>query len=158
MSGDANVSHHRTTVPGLKAPPEANMSKKEVAANMNPPNIHFEPPVHDEVMNLHDKPVDGKGRSLSSISIVGKNNNNGLLFAPTCTTCFNENKFLLMSERSVPTNGLMSALTALASTLFFRQRCIIVDTIIRNPTKFSPKRNYSVPQPTTPMSYDSHDP
>jgi hypothetical protein len=26
MSGDANVTHHRSTVPGLKAPPEANMS------------------------------------------------------------------------------------------------------------------------------------
>ncbi len=61
-------------------------------------------------------------------------------------------------KRSVPTNGLMSALTVLVSTLFFRQRYIIMDTIIRNPTKFSSKRNYSVPQPTTPMSYDSHDP
>jgi hypothetical protein len=121
MSGDANILHHTTTVPGLKAPPEANMSKKEVAANMNPPNIHFEPPVHDEVMNLHEKPVDGKDSSLSSMSIVGENNNNGLLFAPRCTTCFNANKFLLMSEKSVPTNGLMSALTALGSTLFFRQ-------------------------------------
>jgi hypothetical protein len=27
MSGDANVSHHTSTVPGLKAPPEANMSQ-----------------------------------------------------------------------------------------------------------------------------------
>ncbi len=61
-------------------------------------------------------------------------------------------------KRSVPTNGLMSALTGLASTLFFRQRCIIVDTIIRNPTNFSPKHNYSVLQLTTPMSYNSHDP
>jgi hypothetical protein len=32
-----------------------------------------------------------------------------------------------------------------------------MDTTIRNPTKFSSKRNYSVPQPMTPMSYDSHD-
>ncbi len=61
-------------------------------------------------------------------------------------------------KKSVCTNGLMSALTALESTLFFPQRCIIVDTIIRNPTKFSSKRNYSVPQPMTLMSYDSHDP
>ena len=44
----------------LKAPPEATMSQEEVAANMNPPIIHFEPPVHDEVMNLHEKPVDGQ--------------------------------------------------------------------------------------------------
>jgi hypothetical protein len=66
---------------------------------MNPPNIHFEPPVHDEVMKLHKKPVDGEERSLSSMSILGENNNNGLLFAPTCTTCFNENKFLLMSDK-----------------------------------------------------------
>ena len=52
----------------------------------------------------------------------------------------------------------MSALTALESTLFFPQRCIIVDTTIRNPTKFSSKRNYSVPQPMTLISYDSHNP
>jgi hypothetical protein len=76
MSGDAHISQHTTTVPGLKAPPEANMSKKEIAANMNPPNIHVEPPVHDEVANLHKKPVDGKDRSLSSMSLVGENNNN----------------------------------------------------------------------------------
>jgi hypothetical protein len=38
----------------LKAPSEAKMSQEEVAANMTPPNIHFEPPVHDEVMNLHE--------------------------------------------------------------------------------------------------------
>ncbi len=101
MSGDTNVSHHTSTVPGLKVPPEGNMSQKEVAANMNPPNIHFEPPVLDEAMNLHDKSVDGEERSLSSVSIVGENNNNGLLFAPTCTTCFNENKFLLISEKKV---------------------------------------------------------
>jgi hypothetical protein len=29
----------------------------------------------------------------------GKNDDNGLLFAPTCTTCFNENKYLLPSEK-----------------------------------------------------------
>jgi hypothetical protein len=75
------------------------MSQKQIAANMNPPNINFEPPVHDEVMNLHEKPVDGKEMRLSSMSILGENNNNGLLFAPTCTTCFNENKYLLMSEQ-----------------------------------------------------------
>ncbi len=60
MSGDANMSQQSTAVPGLKAPPEANMSQKQIAANMNPPNINLEPPVHDEVMNLHEKPVDGK--------------------------------------------------------------------------------------------------
>ncbi len=158
MSGDANISSRTTIVQGLKAPPEANMSQKEISANMNPQNIHGEPPVHDEVMNLHKKPVDGKETSLSSMSILGKNDNNGLLFAPACTTCFNENKYLLPSEKNVCTNGLMSALTALESTLFFPQKCIIVDTIIRNPTKFSSKRNYAVPQPMTPMSHVSHDP
>jgi hypothetical protein len=116
MSGDANVSQQTTTVPGLMASPEANMSQKEISANMNPPNIHGEPPVHDEVMNLDKKPVDGKERILSSMSIFGENNNNGQLFAPTCTTCFNKNKYLLMSKKSVPTNGLMSAITALEST------------------------------------------
>jgi hypothetical protein len=154
MSGDANVSNQTPTVPGLKAPPEVNISQKEISANMNPPNIHGEPPVHDEVMNLQEKPDDGKEMGLSSMSIFGKNNNNGLLFAPTCTTCFHENKYLLPSKKSFHTNRLMSALTALESALFFPQGCIIVDTTIRNPTKFSSKRNYSVPQPMTPMSYD----
>jgi hypothetical protein len=70
MSGDTNITHHRSTVSGLKAPPEANMSKEEVAANMNPPNIHVEPPVNDEVMNLHEQPVDGQDRSLSSMPTV----------------------------------------------------------------------------------------
>ena len=83
----------------LKAPPEAKMSQEEVAANMNPPNIHFEPPVHDEVMSLQEKPDDGKETSLSIMSIFGENNNNGLLFAPTCTTCFNENKYLSTSKK-----------------------------------------------------------
>jgi hypothetical protein len=87
---------------GLNAPPEANMSQKEVAANINPPNIHFELPIHDEVMNLHKKPVGGEERSLSHVSIVGENDNNVLLFAPTCSTCFNENKFLLVSEKKGP--------------------------------------------------------
>ena len=77
-----------------------------------------------------------------------------------CYTCVSGGEFLdnWGLKRSAPTNGLMSALTGLSSTLFFRQRCIIVDTIIRNPIKFSPKRNYSVHKPTTPMSYNSHDP
>ncbi len=83
----------------LKVPPEAKMSQEEVAANMNLPNIHFEPPVHDEVMNLHEKPVYGQERILSSVSIVDEQEYNGLLFAPTCSTCFNENKHLLISEK-----------------------------------------------------------
>jgi hypothetical protein len=99
MSGDVNISNQTTTVPGLKAPPEANMSQIQIAANMNPPNIHGEPPVHAEVMNLQEKPDDCKEASLSSMSIFGKNNNNGLLFAPICTNCFNENKYLLPSKK-----------------------------------------------------------
>ncbi len=75
------------------------MSQKEISANMNPPNIHGEPPVHDEVMNLQEKSDDGKETSLSSTSIFGENKNNGLLFAPTCTTCFNEDKYLLPSKK-----------------------------------------------------------
>jgi hypothetical protein len=50
-------------------------------------------------MNLHKQPVEGEERSLSGISTLGKNNNNGLLFAPTCTTCFNKNKYLSMPEK-----------------------------------------------------------
>ncbi len=134
------------------------MSQKEISANMNPPNILGEPPVHDEDMNLHKQPVEGEERSLPGMSTFGQNNNNGLLFAPTCTTCFNKNKYLSTSENSVPTNGIMSALIALKSTFFFPQGCYIVDTTMTNPTGFSYKRNYSVPQPSTPMSYDSHDP
>jgi hypothetical protein len=33
------------------------------------------------------------------MSTFGQNNNNGLLVAPTCTTCFNENKYLSTSEK-----------------------------------------------------------
>ncbi len=134
------------------------MPQKEISANINPPNILGEPPVQDEDMNPHEQPFEGEERSLSRISTFGKNNNNGLLFAPTCTTCFNENKYLSMSEKSVPTNGIMSALIALESTFFFPQRCFIVDTTVTNPTRFSYKRNYSVPHPSTPMSYNSHNP
>jgi hypothetical protein len=139
----------------LKAPPEAMMSHEEVAANMNPPRIHFELPQHDDAMNMDKTPLDDQKRSLSSMSIVGEN---GLLFAPTCSTCFNANKYLLVSKRSVPTNGLMRVSTTLETTLFSCQRCIIVDTTIRNPTKILHKRNYSANQHKTLMSYDSHDP
>jgi hypothetical protein len=97
-SGEANVSQ-TTTLPELKAPPEANMSQKDISAKINPPNILSEPPVQDEDMNLHEQPVEGEERSLSGMSTFGQNNNNGLLFAPTCTTGFNENKYLSTSEK-----------------------------------------------------------
>ena len=92
LSGEANVSQ-TTTLTELKAPPEANMSQKEISANMNPPNILGEPPVQDEDMNPDKQPVEGEETSLSGHSTYGENNNNGLLFAPTCITCFNENKY-----------------------------------------------------------------
>jgi hypothetical protein len=75
------------------------MSQKEISANMNPPNILGEPPVQDEDMNPDKQPVEGEETSLSGNSTYGKNNNNGLLFAPTCITCFNKNKYLSMSEK-----------------------------------------------------------
>jgi hypothetical protein len=98
MSGEANVSQ-TTTLPELKAPPEVNMSQKEISANMNPPNILGEPPVQDEDMNLQEQHFEGEKRSLSGISTFGQNNNNGLLFAPTCTTCFDKDKYLSTSEK-----------------------------------------------------------
>ncbi len=98
MSGEANVSQ-TSTLPELKAPPEVNMSQKDIPANMNPPNILGEPPVQDEDINLHEQPIEGEERSLSDMSTFGKNNDNGLLFAPTCVTCFNENKYLSTSEK-----------------------------------------------------------
>jgi hypothetical protein len=97
-SGEANVSQ-TTTLPELKAPPEAHMSQKEISANMNPPNILGEPPVQDEDMNPDEQPVEGEETSLSGHSTYGKNNNNGLLFAPTCITCFNKNKYLSTSKK-----------------------------------------------------------
>jgi hypothetical protein len=75
------------------------MSQKKIPANMNPPNIVGEPPVQEEDMNPDKQPVEGEERSLSGISTFGKNNNNGLLFAPACTTCFNENKYLSTSKK-----------------------------------------------------------
>jgi hypothetical protein len=103
-SGEANVSQ-TTTLPELKAPPEAHMSQKEISADMNPPNIIGEPPVQDEDINLDEQPVKGEETSLSGHSNYGENNNNGLLFAPTCITCLNENKYLSTSEKSVSTIG-----------------------------------------------------
>jgi hypothetical protein len=93
MSGEANVSQ-TTTLPELKAPPEANMSQKELFANMNPPNILGELSVQDENMNLHVQSIEGEERSLFGISTFDQSINNGLLFAPTCTTYFNKNKYL----------------------------------------------------------------
>ncbi len=156
-SGEANVLQ-TTTLPELKVPPEAHMSQKEISTNMNPPNILGELPLQDEDMNPDKQPVEGEERSLSGISTFGKNNNNGLLFAPTCTTCFNKNRYLSTPEKSVSTNRIMSALIAMESMFFFPQGCFIVDTTMTNPTQFSYKRNYSVPQPSTPMSYNSHNP
>jgi hypothetical protein len=109
-------------------------------------------------MNPDEQPVEGEERSLSIISTFGRNNNKGLLFAPTCTTCINKNKFLPTSKKSVSTNGMMSAVIALESMLFFPWGCFIVDTTMTNPTRFSYKHNYSVPQPSTVMSYNSHNP
>jgi hypothetical protein len=119
-SGEENI-FQTTTLPELKAPPEPNMSQKDISANMNPPNILGEPPVQDEDMNLHEEPVEDEERTLSRISTFGKNNDNGLLFPHTCTTCYNENKYLSMTEKDVPTHGRMYALIALESTLFFPQ-------------------------------------
>jgi hypothetical protein len=127
VSGEVNVSQ-TTTLLELKAPPEVNMSQKDIFANMNPLNMVGEPPVEDEHMNLHEQPVEGEELSLSGMSSFGQNNNNELLFAPMCTTCFNENKYLSTSEKSVPTSGIMSVLLALESTFFFHQGCLIVDT------------------------------
>jgi hypothetical protein len=61
-------------------------------------------------------------------------------------------------KKSVSTNGIMSALIALESMFFFLWGCFIVDTTMTNLTQFSYKHNYSVPQPSTAMSYNSHDP
>ncbi len=81
------------------------MSQKEISANMNQPNILGEPPVQDEDMDPDDQTVEGEETSLSNHSTYGKNNNNGLLFAPTCITCFNENKYLSMSKKVCPPMG-----------------------------------------------------
>jgi hypothetical protein len=109
-------------------------------------------------MNPDEQPVEGEETILSGHSTYGKNNNNGLLFAPTCITCFDKNKYLSTSKKSVSTNGKMSALIALECMLFFPRGCFMVDTKMTNPTQFSYKHNYSVPQPSTAMSYDSQDP
>jgi hypothetical protein len=75
------------------------MSQKDISANMSPPNILGEQPVQDEDINLHEQPVEGEEMSLYGMSTFGQNNNNGLLFAPTCTTCFDKNKYLSTSEK-----------------------------------------------------------
>jgi hypothetical protein len=134
------------------------MSQKEISANMNPPNILGEPPVQDKDMNPGKQPIEGEETSLSGHSTYGKNNNNGLLFAPTCITCFNENSISQCPKKCVSTNGIMSALIALESMFFLPWGCFIVDTTMTSLTRFSYKRNYFVPQPSTAMSYNSHNP
>jgi hypothetical protein len=108
-----------TTLLELKVLPEANISQSEMSANMNLQNILGKAPVQDEDMNLWEEPVLDEESSVSSISTFAKNNDNGLLFVLTCTNCFNENKCLSMSEKSVPTHGSMYVLIALESTLLF---------------------------------------
>ncbi len=93
----------------LKAPPEAKMSQEEVAVNMNPPNIHFEPPVHDEVMNLHKKSVDGQERSLSSVSIVGEQTTMDYCLHQHAALVSMRTSTSLSQKRSVSTNGVMRA-------------------------------------------------
>jgi hypothetical protein len=68
MAEKANVSQ-TTSLPELKAPSEANMSQKEISANMNLPNTLGEPPVQDEDVNLHEQSVEGEERSLSGIVV-----------------------------------------------------------------------------------------
>jgi hypothetical protein len=119
-SGETKITR-TITLPELKAPPEANMSQKDISANMNPPNIFGEPPVQNEDMNLGEERVGDEERSLSSISTFGKNNDNGLLFAPTCTTCFYENKYLSMSEKKCALPWKNVCLNGTESTLFFPQ-------------------------------------
>jgi hypothetical protein len=155
-SGEANVSQ-TSTLPELKAPPEANMSQKEISANMNLPNILGEPPVQDEDTNLHKQPVEGEETNLSEISPFGQNNNNGLLFAPTCTTCFNENKYLSTSEKKCAHQWNNECLISTGEYVLFPSVMFHHGYYKTNPTQFSYKRNYSVPQPSTPTSYDSHD-
>ncbi len=97
------------------------MSQKEISANMNPPNILGEPPVQDEDMNPDEQPVEGEERSLSGISTFGKYNNNGHclhLHAPLVLMRTSISQHL---KKSVSTNGIMSALTALESIFFFPQ-------------------------------------
>ncbi len=53
------------------------------------------------------------------MSIVGENNNNGLLFAPTCTTCFNEDKFLLMLEKKCSLQWTNECLNSTGKCIIF---------------------------------------
>jgi hypothetical protein len=109
-------------------------------------------------MNLHEQPVENEERSLSSISTFGKNNDDGLLFAPTCTTCFNKNKYLSTSEKKCAHPWKNECLNSTGEYILFPSGSFIVDTTMANSTGFSYKCNFSVPQPSTPMSYNSHDP
>ena len=93
----------------LKAQPEAKMSQEEVAANMNPPNIHFEPPVHDEVMNLHENLLMVKRGVCPAYQL--------LVNKTTMDYCLHRHAALvsmrtstsLSQKRSAPTNGVMRA-------------------------------------------------
>ncbi len=79
---------------------------------MNPPNIHGEPPVHDEVMNLHDKPVDGKETSFSSMSIMAKTTTMDYCLHLHAPLVLMRTSLSCHPKKSVCSNGLMSTLTA----------------------------------------------
>jgi hypothetical protein len=53
------------------------------------------------------------------MSILGENNNNGLLLAPTCTTCFNENKYLLTSEKKCSNQWTNECLNSTGKYIIF---------------------------------------
>ncbi len=128
------------------------MSQKDISANMNPQNILDAGWRHESAQGTCS---GWKEQSVQHFNF-SQNNNNRLLFAPTCTICFNENKYLSMSEKSVPTHEKMYASIELESTLFFPQVWCIVDTTVTNPTGFSLRHNILCPNwvhqcPTTPM-------
>jgi hypothetical protein len=102
--------------------PEAHMSQKEISANMNTLNILGEPPIQDEDMNLDERPVEDEETSLSVHSTYGKNNNNGILFAPTCITCFNKNKYLSMSKKQCVHQWDNECLNSTGEYVFFPLR------------------------------------
>ncbi len=87
------------------------------------------------------------------MSIVGEEDINGLMFAPTCSTCFNENKYLLVSEKKCSHKWSNESLNNPGDYIVFPS-----EMYHHGYYNLLHKCNYSVPQQMTLMSYDSHDP
>jgi hypothetical protein len=117
-SGEGNVSQ-TTTLPELKAPPEANMSQNEISANMNPQIILDEPPVQDEDVNLRGGPDQDQSTVCPAFQLMPKTSTMDYCLHLHAPHVLMRTSISPCLKKSVPTYWRMYTLIALESKLFF---------------------------------------